>query len=417
MPAIVVLSKAEALQFHRSSLQNKAGSSSIVRFDESDGVHTTYNRKDVSTEQAAELWFTRKEIKRISNRNKALASTCSTSSPRRHSIDMIEPYVNVNGTCYGNGNGNGAGAGKSSSSGKSSIDRSMSKNVYAGQLSESDPCPAAAADVSASDVTFSSCCHTMAEEEKVAAFHDDTCRGLECLINPFHRRVVRERKRHFRNTVMREQARQWDTCEISPMQLARIAREASTSAQTSAYIQGQLDAAEAGTGIRGVSHSRPQPQDHASCISSTRMPPSRGSPGLVKSTFCIAPSSGLIAKTNKMIQEPRRKESMLDLTDSRSHYNHKDQHFDQKVVQNLDSQKKRKSHLDKLWQRFKVTAPQAPSSDEDEDESPISTFTTTRGSCEPPSSSPTPRPSSMRRGSGELPRQPSELQPSFAVSA
>jgi hypothetical protein len=414
MPAIVIVSKAEALQLHRSSLQINAGSSSIVRFEESEVVHTTYNRKDVSTEQAAELWFTRKEIKRISNRNKALASTCSKSGPRRHSIDMRQPYVNVNGTCYGNGNSNGAGAGKSSSSGKSSIERSMSKNVYAGQLSESDPCPAAAADVSASDVTFSSCCHTMAEEEKVAAFHDDTCRGLECLINPFHRRVARERKRHLRNTVMREQARQWETCEISPLQLARIAREASASAQTGAYIQGQLDAAEAGTGIREASYSRPQPQDHASCTSSTGMPPSRGAPGFVKSTFCItAPSSGLIAKTNKMIQEPRRIGSLLDLTDSHSHYNHQNQHFDQKVLQNLDSLKKSQSQVDRLWQRLEVTTPQAPY----EDESPISTITMRQGSCEPPSSSATPRLSSMRRGSGELPRQPSELNNRFAVSA
>jgi hypothetical protein len=63
MSAIVVLSKAEALQLHRSWLHTKAGSSSIVRFEESEGVHTTYNRKDVSTEQAAKIWFTKKEVK------------------------------------------------------------------------------------------------------------------------------------------------------------------------------------------------------------------------------------------------------------------------------------------------------------------------------------------------------------------
>jgi hypothetical protein len=209
MPAIVVLSKAqEALQLHRSWLQAKAGSSSIVRFEESESVHTTYNRKDVSTEQAAEIWFTKKDIKRISKRNKALASTCSKSVPRRRSMDMRQPYANINGNCYDNGNGSGDG--KGISIGKSSIARSISKNGHSG--------PAAAA-VSASDLTFSSCCHTMAEEEKVAAFHDETCRGLECLINPFHRRVVRERNRHLQNTVMREQARQWYTCEISPLQL------------------------------------------------------------------------------------------------------------------------------------------------------------------------------------------------------
>jgi hypothetical protein len=384
-----------------------------VRFEESEGVHTTYNRMDVSTEQAAKMWFTKKDIKIISKRNRALASTCRKSVPRRRSMDTKQPYVN--GNCYGNGNGNGngSGAGKNSSSGKSSIDRSMSKNVHSGQRSEIDPCPAAAAAVS--DLTFSSCCNTMAEEEKVAAFHDETCRGLECLINPFHRRVARERKRHLRNMVMREQARQWDTCEISPVQLARIVREASASAQTSAYIQGHLDAAEAGGGTRGAPHSRPQPQDHASCTSST--------PGLVKSVFCItAPFFGPIAKTNKMFEEPRRRgSSILDLTDSNSHYNHQNQHFDQKVVQNLDSQNNRQSQVDRLWQRFKVTTPQAPSSspdeDEDEDEPPISTFTTRRRSCEPPSSSATPRRSSMRQGSGELPRQPSELQPSVAVSA
>jgi hypothetical protein len=391
MPVIVVLSKAqEALQLHRSWLKTKASSSSIVRFEESECVHTTYNRKDVSTEQAAEMWFTKKDIKRISKRNKALASTCSKSVPRRRSIDMRQQHANVNDNVYGNGNG--AGAGKSSSSGKSSIDRSMSKNVY------SRPAAAPAAAASASDLTFSSCCHAVPEEEKVAAFYDETCRGLECLINPFHRRVVRERKRHLRNTVMREQARQWNTCEISPLQLARIAREASASAQTSAYIQGQLDAAEAGRGVRGSSHSRPQPQDHASFASTTRMPPSRGAHGLVKSTFCIpAPSSGLIAKTKKMILEPRRRGSMLDLTEPHSYYNHQNQHFDQIVVPNLDSPKKRKSQLDRLWQRFKVTTP-------------ISTLTMRRRSCEPPSSYAIHRRSSMRRGSCELLRKPSELQ-------
>jgi hypothetical protein len=114
--------------------------------------------------------------------------------------------------------------------------------------------------------------------------------------------------------------------------------------------------------------------------------------------------------------QPRRTGSMLDLTDSHSQYNHQNQHFDQKMVHNLDSQKK--SEVDKLWQRFNVTAPSSSLVYEDGDASPISTFTMRRGNAEPTSSCATPRRSSMRRGrSGELPRQPSELQPSFAVSA
>ena len=190
---MALLRNPDALKQHRSSYSLREG---IVRFkevDQSNDVHMTYSRKDLCPSEAEEIWFSRKEIKMIAKRNKNLALACNRTIPRRHSM----------------------------STSHSDSTEMQDENSY------------------------SSCCYNLTEEERIAALQDDTCRGLENLINPLQRRSARERKKSVKSAVLDEQARQVEECECNPLMLAKVANHASKYSQTQALFQARLDAEEA----------------------------------------------------------------------------------------------------------------------------------------------------------------------------
>ena len=178
--------KIEALQMHKEKSSVKPSRVCFKVLDEPTDVHPTFSRRDLTPEEAQDIWFSKKDIKAIAKRNKNLALVCAAKhdTGRRHSL----------GSLFSN-----------------------EENLQIGRCS----CISA---------------------QSIAQSMGETCRGLENLIFPFRRRVTRESKRGVRDCVLFEQSRQLSEGELNPLLLAQVSITSSSHAQARALEQGRLDA-------------------------------------------------------------------------------------------------------------------------------------------------------------------------------